>query len=79
MPNTVSVDFVKSDFEGLLPTHFRAGDIGREPWWDRKGSRNTPAGLNDLNKEVHEYYVGNIVLFACTLLINALLGSCGNM
>jgi len=57
VPNAVSVDFVKSDFEGLLPAHFRSGNMGSEPWWDRKGSRNTPAGLNDLNKEVHEYYV----------------------
>lgn len=57
VPDVVSVDFVKSDFEGLLPTHFRSGNIGNEPWWDRKGFRNTPPGLNDLNKEVHEYYV----------------------
>ncbi|KAG8219545.1 glycosyltransferase family 22 protein, partial [Butyriboletus roseoflavus] len=57
VPNAVSVDFVKSDFEGLLPAHFRLGDVEREPWWDRKGFRNTPAGLNDLNKEAHEYYV----------------------
>lgn len=79
VPNAVSVDFVKSDFEGLLPAHFKTGNTGSEPWWDRKGSRNTPSGLNDFNKEVHEYYVWNFVLFACILLINALAGSCGNM
>ena len=81
VPNAVSVDFLKSDFEGLLPAHFRSGNMGSEPWWDRKGSRNTPAGLNDLNKEVHEYYVRSHVLFACALWINinALVGSCGSM
>lgn len=81
VPNAVSVDFVKSDFEGSLPAHFRSGNMESEPWWDRKGSRNTPAGLNDLNKEVHEYYVRSAVLLACALWINinALVGSCGNM
>jgi len=72
VPNGVSVDFVKSDFEGLLPAHFRSGNMGSEPWWDRKGSRNTPTGLNDLNKEVYEYYVRSPVLFACALLIDVL-------
>ncbi|KAH0838056.1 glycosyltransferase family 22 protein [Lanmaoa asiatica] len=65
VPNVVSVHFVKSEFEGLLPAHFRSRSIGSEPWWDRKGSRNTPAGLNDLNKEAHQYYVRNLALFAC--------------
>lgn len=72
MPDVVSVDFVKSDFEGLLPAHFTSGNIGSEPWWDRKGSRNTPAGLNDLNKEVHEYHVRSFAFFAYTLFINTL-------
>lgn len=79
VPNAVSVNFVKSDFEGLLPAHFRSGDIGGEPWWDRKGFRNTPAGSNDLNKEVPDNYVRVLVLFACTFLMNPLVGSCGNL
>jgi len=57
VPDAVSVDFVKSDFQGLLPAHFRSGNVRSEPWWDRKGSRHTSAGLNDLNKEIQEYYV----------------------
>lgn len=61
VPNGVSVDFVKSEFEGSLPAHFRSGkNNANEPWWDRKGSRYTPLGLNDLNKEVHEHYVRNL-------------------
>ncbi|KAG9314095.1 glycosyltransferase family 22 protein [Chiua virens] len=67
VPNVVSIDFVKSDFEGLLPTHFRLGNTGSEPWWDRKGSRNTPPGLNDLNKEVQEYY---ILVETCDYLVD---------
>ncbi|KAF8846076.1 glycosyltransferase family 22 protein [Paxillus ammoniavirescens] len=58
VPNGVSVYFVKSDFEGLLPAKFKSIDnIKNEPWWDRGGSRITPAGLNDLNKGAHDYYV----------------------
>ncbi|KAF9225513.1 glycosyltransferase family 22 protein [Gyrodon lividus] len=58
VPNGVSVDFVKSDFEGLLPAQFKSvADTKNEPWWDRGGCRIAPAGLNDLNKEVHGYYV----------------------
>ena len=71
VPDTVSVDFVKSDFEGLLPAHFRTGNVKGEPWWDRKGSRSTPAGLNDINKEVYEYYV-RTVAFLVSLSINTL-------
>ena len=78
VPNVVSVDFVKSDFAGLLPAHFRSENTGGEPWWDRKGARSAPAGLNDLNKEVHEYYVRRLVL-SPMLLIDALVGSCGNL
>ncbi|KAF9245824.1 glycosyltransferase family 22 protein [Melanogaster broomeanus] len=58
VPNGVSVDFMKSDFEGLLPVHFQSfANVRNEPWWDRRGSKITPTGLNDLNEEIHEYYV----------------------
>ncbi|KAH7886077.1 glycosyltransferase family 22 protein [Phlebopus sp. FC_14] len=57
VPNGVMVDFVKSDFDGLLPAHFQPSPSENEPWWDRRGTKTTPLGLNDLNKEVHGYYV----------------------
>ncbi|KIJ66247.1 glycosyltransferase family 22 protein [Hydnomerulius pinastri MD-312] len=55
VPDEVSVDFVKSEFEGLLPAHFQAAK--NDPWWDRRGSKVAPAGLNDRNMEVQDYYV----------------------
>ncbi|KAI6153875.1 glycosyltransferase family 22 protein [Pisolithus tinctorius] len=54
VPTGVGVEFVKSDFAGLLPAHFQRS-FG--PWWDRQGSKQTPAGLNDLNQEAQEFYV----------------------
>jgi len=55
VPSGVSVDFVKSDFAGLLPAHFERSSFG--PWWDRQGPKHTPVGLNDLNQAVDEFYV----------------------
>ncbi|KAL4062977.1 glycosyltransferase family 22 protein [Scleroderma yunnanense] len=55
VPNGVDVNFVKSDFAGLLPAHFERSLSGS--WWDRRGPKRTPVGLNDLNQEVHEFYV----------------------
>ncbi|KAG0707441.1 glycosyltransferase family 22 protein [Suillus ampliporus] len=59
VPNGVKVDFVKSEFDGLLPAHFEEGraKLSLSGWWDRPGSRITPASLNDLNKEAPEFYV----------------------
>lgn len=54
VPSGVSVNFVKSDFAGLLPAHFEPSS---GPWWDRQGSKRTPVGLNDLNHEFEEFYV----------------------
>ncbi|KAH7916464.1 glycosyltransferase family 22 protein [Hygrophoropsis aurantiaca] len=55
VPDGIRVDFVKSEFDGMLPAHFEARAV--DSWWDRSGTRKTPARLNDLNKEVPEYYV----------------------
>ncbi|KAH7930611.1 glycosyltransferase family 22 protein [Leucogyrophana mollusca] len=55
VPDGIRVDFVKSEFDGMLPAHFESRRPGS--WWDRSGTRNTPEGLNDLNREVPEYYV----------------------
>lgn len=59
VPNGVKVDFVKSEFEGLLPAHFKESHakLTFKGWWDRPGSRITPASLNDLNNEALEFYV----------------------
>jgi alpha-1,2-mannosyltransferase len=59
VPNGVKVDFVKSEFGGLLPAHFEESHakLTFKGWWDRPGSRITPASLNDLNNEALEFYV----------------------
>ncbi|KAF7303187.1 Mannosyltransferase [Mycena kentingensis (nom. inval.)] len=62
VPDGVRVDFVKSEFDGLLPGHFGEGahepvETGL-PAWGRPETRVVPAGLNDLNQEQLAFYVG---------------------
>ncbi|RDB28713.1 Alpha-1,2-mannosyltransferase ALG9 [Hypsizygus marmoreus] len=59
VPQGVGIDFVKSDFNGLLPGHFK--DIPRRDavpsWWPRPGTSYVPQDQNDLNKEEASHYV----------------------
>lgn len=66
VPNGVKVDFVKSEFNGLLPAQFEESraKLSFSGWWDRPGSRLTPTGLNDLNKEASEFYVSGCTNFS---------------
>jgi alpha-1,2-mannosyltransferase len=59
VPDGIQVNFVRSEFTGLLPHHFRANDseVLNTVWWPRKGTRITPEGLNDLNREDPRQYV----------------------
>ncbi|PCH34041.1 glycosyltransferase family 22 protein [Wolfiporia cocos MD-104 SS10] len=57
VPDGVRVDWIKSEFDGMLPAHFLEtgkawGLPGRV-----NGTRATPAGLNDANQEAPELYV----------------------
>ncbi|EPQ60356.1 hypothetical protein GLOTRDRAFT_135064 [Gloeophyllum trabeum ATCC 11539] len=65
VPDGVRVDFVKSEFDGLLPGHFPPS--GRSGLWLREGTRLVPEGLNDLNKEEHSHYTP---LHTCDYLID---------
>ncbi|KAJ7103211.1 glycosyltransferase family 22 protein, partial [Mycena belliarum] len=71
VPTGVRVDFIKSEFDGLLPGHFGEGemkkislkdDVISTAWsvgWyggSRAATRLVPAGLNDLNKEERSHY-----------------------
>ncbi|KAF7968131.1 hypothetical protein HWV62_31803 [Athelia sp. TMB] len=62
VPDGVRVDFVKSDFDGLLPGHFGEGPSASAEdgglWW-REGTRSAPVGLNDLNREAPGFYVAD--------------------
>jgi len=70
IPNGISVEFVKSEFDGLLPSHFEEKltsedqSHGQEAivnlskkWWLRPQTTYVPSGLNDLNKEDASHYV----------------------
>ncbi|TFL03571.1 glycosyltransferase family 22 protein [Pterulicium gracile] len=58
IPTGVRVDFVKSEFEGMLPRHFEeGGEMGGRFGWPRMGTRVMPKDLNDLNREDKSHYV----------------------
>ena len=55
IPDGIRVDWIKSEFDGMLPTHFLETEDGI---WSRVlGTRRVPEGLNDLNKEEPMHYV----------------------
>lgn len=75
IPNGIRVEFVKSEFDGLLPGHFEekltAEDQlqGQEAivnlskkWWLKPQTTYVPSGLNDLNKEDASHYVCRVFL-----------------
>lgn len=63
IPTGVRVDFVKSEFEGMLPRHFEeGGEMGGRFGWPRMGTRVMPKDLNDLNREDKSHYVSSSLL-----------------
>ncbi|EKM61384.1 glycosyltransferase family 22 protein [Phanerochaete carnosa HHB-10118-sp] len=57
VPDGVRVEWIKSEFDGMLPGHFKP-----TPRWGGlmarlEGTHNVPVGLNDLNKEEPSFYV----------------------
>jgi alpha-1,2-mannosyltransferase len=58
VPEGVKIDFVKSEFDGMLPGHFaEVPNEIRSTEWFRPGTQVVPSGLNDLNKEDSSHYV----------------------
>ncbi|KAM6498713.1 glycosyltransferase family 22 protein [Amanita muscaria] len=60
IPKGIRVDFVKSEFSGLLPRHFDEGYVSREfdsKWWLRPQTRVIPSDLNDMNHEEPSHLV----------------------
>ncbi|KAL0951587.1 hypothetical protein HGRIS_008268 [Hohenbuehelia grisea] len=66
IPTGVRVDFIKSEFDGMLPGHFGEGSIKSAPsesqsiplaLWPAPKTRLRPAALNDLNREEPAHYV----------------------
>ena len=56
----INVEFVKSDFDGMLPRHFVKSE-GHNMAWPRDGTRFIPDDLNDMNKEDPSHYVRHLV------------------
>lgn len=69
VPNGIDVEFIKSEFDGMLPRHFEqkvpvdnyedSGVLAKlsDRWWLKPQTRNVPEDLNDLNKEEPTHYV----------------------
>lgn len=63
VPDGVSVEFIKSEFRGLLPGHFNTPVELSPTWWLRPGTRIVPEDQNDLNEEEPSRYVGVVMYF----------------
>lgn len=84
IPDGVRVEFVKSEFDGMLPRHFeeftpedeleQGGVFAKlaNRWWLRPQTRFVPDDLNDLNKEDTSHYVCFCSLVASFSLPNPL-------
>lgn len=57
VPHGVNVEFVKSEFNGLLPRHFDESTGAEGGRWKREKTREVPGDLNDVNEEVSSRYV----------------------
>ncbi|KAJ3844927.1 glycosyltransferase family 22 protein [Lentinula raphanica] len=70
VPENVRVEFIQSEFKGLLPGHFPTPigvDANTTPWWPRPETRLVPKDQNDLNHEELSHYVP---VTTCTHLID---------
>lgn len=67
VPDGITVDFVKSEFDGLLPGHFMnlSSDSQMSHRWSRPGTRHIPERMNDLNQEEPAHYVS----WSCFIII----------
>ncbi|KAH8099315.1 asparagine-linked glycosylation 9 protein isoform a [Cristinia sonorae] len=57
IPEGVHVRWIKSEFDGMLPGHFKETATEGGLLERLKGTMVAPSGLNDLNKEVAEFYI----------------------
>ena len=57
VPDGVRVDWVKSEFDGMLPGHFAETPLAGRLLERTMGTRVVPKDLNDLNKEAPSFYV----------------------
>lgn len=57
VPNGIRVDFIQSDFKGLLPGHFPEAFNLTTTFWPRPETRFQPQTMNDMNIEEPLHYV----------------------
>ena len=58
IPEGVRVEWIKSEFSGLMPGHFEEEKVPQESrFWLRDGTRRVPSGMNDMNEEVLDHLV----------------------
>ena len=57
VPDGVRVDWVKSEFDGMLPGHFAETPLAGRLLERTMGTRVVPKDMNDLNKEAQGFYV----------------------
>jgi alpha-1,2-mannosyltransferase len=70
VPDGVRVDFIKSEFDGMLPGHFKPTPRNAGLMARIQGTRDIPRGLNDLNKEEPSLYVSAEIFSMIPLLIS---------
>lgn len=68
VPDGIHVEFIKSDFDGMLPRHF-VKSTGASRWWKRDGTQYVPEDLNDLNKEDIRHYVSSASIWVYSVLV----------
>ena len=57
IPEGIRVDWIKSEFSGLLPGHFKESVPRTSHFWARDGTTHVPPGMNDMNREEPEHLV----------------------
>lgn len=57
IPEGIRVDWIKSEFSGLIPGHFEENVRQRSRFWLRDGTRRVPSGMNDVNREEIKHLV----------------------
>lgn len=63
VPDGVRVQWIKSEFDGMLPGHYAETAIDGGLFERMKGTTAVPKGLNDLNKEAPEFYVSGCAVW----------------
>jgi alpha-1,2-mannosyltransferase len=72
VPDGVNVEWIKSEFDGMLPGHFKPTPKEGGLMSRIHGTRVVPSGLNDLNKEEPSFYVRCSPTFECRILKRSL-------